>query len=143
MPEEPTETTAPESSPEEHPEEQAAEEQRPETSATIVYCSRCGGVMGATDRFCHACGWEVGSSEAPRTPSPVVNPSDRNRLTALLLCIFLGWVGAHRFYVGKVGTGLIWLFTFAFLGVGVIYDLIFLATGEFRDVQERRLVRWE
>lgn len=134
MPDEPTETAAPESS---------AQEQRPETSATIVYCSRCGGVMGASDRFCHVCGWEVGASEAPRMPAPVVNPSDRNRLTALLLCIFLGWVGAHRFYVGKVGTGLIWLFTFAFLGVGVIYDLIFLATGEFRDDRERRLVRWD
>jgi hypothetical protein len=99
--------------------------------------------MSATDRFCHACGWEVGTSETPRMPAPVVNPSDRNRLTALLLCVFLGWVGAHRFYVGKIGTGLIWLFTFAFLGIGVIYDLIFIATGEFRDDRERRLVRWE
>jgi hypothetical protein len=115
-----------------------------EASASIVYCARCGGVMSAIDRFCHACGWEVGSSEAPpRLPAPVVNPSDSNRLTVLLLCVFLGWVGAHRFYVGKIGTGLIWLFTFAFLGIGVIYDLIFIATGEFRDSHERRVVRWE
>jgi TM2 domain-containing membrane protein YozV len=86
----------------------------------------------------------VGSSEAPpRLPAPVVNPSDSNRLTVLLLCVFLGWVGAHRLYVGKIGTGLIWLFTFAFLGIGVIYDLIFIATGEFRDSHERRVVRWE
>jgi TM2 domain len=115
-----------------------------DASTQIVYCARCGGVMNATDRFCHACGWEVGSGEAPRIPAPaVVNPSDRNRLTALLLCVFLGPFGAHRFYVGKVGTGLIWLVTLGFLGVGVVYDLIFIATGEFRDDRERRVVRWD
>jgi TM2 domain len=114
-----------------------------DASTQIVYCARCGGVMGATDRFCHACGWEVGSAEAPRIPAPVINPSDRNRLTALLLCLFLGWFGAHRFYVGKIGTGLIWLFTLGFMGIGVIYDIIFIATGEFRDDRERRVVRWE
>ena len=115
-----------------------------DASALIVYCARCGAVMGATDRFCHACGWEVGSADAPRMPSPpVVNPSDRNRLTALLLCVLLGPFGAHRFYVGKIGTGLIWLFTLGFLGIGVVYDIIFIATGEFRDDRERRVVRWE
>jgi hypothetical protein len=99
--------------------------------------------MNGTDRFCHACGWEVGTVETTRIPAPVVNPSDRNRLTALMLCILLGPFGAHRFYVGKVGTGLIWLFTLGFLGIGVIYDIIFIATGEFRDDRERRVVRWD
>jgi hypothetical protein len=140
MSEEMSETsTAPQST----AEEITARAPESEAAASIVYCARCGGVMSATDRFCHACGWEVGSSEAPRIPTPVVNPSDRNRLTALLLCVFLGWLGAHRFYVGKIGTGLIWLFTFAFLGIGVIYDLIIIATGEFRDDRERRVVHWD
>ena len=93
----------------------------------IVYCSRCGAMMQATDRFCHTCGWEVGATEAPRIRTPVVNPSDRNRLTTLLLCLFLGVFGAHRFYVGKTGTGLLWLFTLGFLGIGVVYDIIFIA----------------
>jgi TM2 domain len=123
--------------------ESTAEKPAAEASTQIVYCARCGGVMNATDRFCHACGWEVGGAEAPRIPVAVVNPSDRNRLTALLLCVFLGPFGAHRFYVGKIGTGLIWLFTLGFLGIGVVYDLIFIATGEFRDDRERRVVRWD
>jgi hypothetical protein len=135
----------------EAPETNAATESiagKPAEDATtqIVYCARCGGVMNGTDRFCHACGWEVGSAEAPRSmpaPVPVVNPSDCNRLTLLLLCVLLGWLGAHRFYVGKIGTGLIWLFTLGFMGIGVIYDIIFIATGEFRDSHERRVVRWE
>jgi TM2 domain len=123
--------------------ESTAEQPAVDGSTQIVYCARCGGVMSATDRFCHACGWEVGSARALRIPTPVVNPSDRNRLTALLLCVFLGWFGAHRFYVGKIGTGLIWLFTLGFMGIGVIYDIIFIATGEFRDDRERRVVRWD
>lgn len=123
--------------------EPAGGEPAAQAADPIVYCARCGAAMRAADRFCHACGWEVGAAEAPRTPAPVVNPSDRNRLTALLLCIFLGPFGAHRFYVGKIGTGLIWLFTLGFLGIGVIYDLIFIATAEFRDDRDRRVVRWD
>jgi hypothetical protein len=125
------------------PVESSGEKPAADAAAQIVYCARCGGVMSATDRFCHACGWEVGSAEAPRIPTPVINPSDRNRLTALLLCVLLGPFGAHRFYVGKIGTGLIWLFTLGFLGIGVVYDIIFIATGEFRDDRERRVVRWD
>jgi TM2 domain. len=37
--------------------------------------------------------------------------SDKTFMAALLLCLFLGPLGAHRFYVGKTGTGVLWLFT--------------------------------
>jgi TM2 domain-containing membrane protein YozV len=97
--------------------------------------------MGPGDLFCHSCGW---SSRASLPPVRVaVNPSDRSRLAALLLWVVLGWLGAHRFYVGKVGTGVLWLFSLGFLGIGVIYDLVLIATGEFRDDQNRRVVHWE
>ena len=48
----------------------------------------------------------------------------KNKVTALLLCIFLGQFGVHRFYEGKIGTGLLYLFTFGLCGVGEIVDLI-------------------
>jgi len=41
----------------------------------------------------------------------VVITSDKKKITALLLCIFLGVFGAHQFYVGKIGKGLLYLFT--------------------------------
>ncbi|MBQ3755018.1 MAG: TM2 domain-containing protein, partial [Clostridia bacterium] len=37
--------------------------------------------------------------------------SPKSRLVATLLCFFLGGLGIHRFYVGKVGTGILYLFT--------------------------------
>ncbi|MBE5921945.1 MAG: TM2 domain-containing protein [Lachnospiraceae bacterium] len=59
--------------------------------------------------------------------------SPKNKLVALLLAIFLGGFGIHRFYVGKIGTGIIWLCTGAFCGIGWIYDIIKIATGTFKD----------
>jgi TM2 domain len=117
--------------------------QAPMGAPAVVYCTQCGSRMRPEDRFCHACGWDVETDTSPLQPSRVANPSDRNRLAALLLAILLGWMGAHRFYVGKIGTGLVFLFTMGFLYIGVIYDLVLIATGEFRDDQERRVVRWD
>jgi len=57
----------------------------------------------------------------------------KSRLAAALLCLFLGVLGIHRFYVGKIGTGLIWFFTGGLLGLGWILDLIFIILGFFRD----------
>lgn len=59
--------------------------------------------------------------------------SRKSKTTALLLCIFLGGLGAHRFYVGKGGTGILYLFTVGCFGIGWIIDIIRIATGSFRD----------
>lgn len=64
----------------------------------------------------------------------------RKRWVAALLCLLLGYLGVHRFYVGKIGTGLLWLFTFGFGGLGVLLDLIIIICGGFRDKQYMPLV---
>jgi len=59
--------------------------------------------------------------------------SEKDWITALLLCLFLGVVGGHRFYVGKVGTGVLWLFTGGFFAVGALFDLYKIIVGSFED----------
>ena len=68
--------------------------------------------------------------------------SPRSRLVALLLCIFMGFFGVHQFYVGKSGTGILYLFTMGLFGIGWIIDIVRIATGTFRDVFGRPLIRW-
>lgn len=72
----------------------------------------------------------------------VTNTSNKSRLVALLLCIFLGEFGAHRFYVGKIGTGLLYLFTAGLFGFGWIIDLVKICLGSFRDNVGEPLRKW-
>ena len=58
---------------------------------------------------------------------------------AYLFLIFLGAIGAHQFYLGKTGRGLLYLFTLGILGVGIIIDL-FTLPSQTRAVNARRAV---
>lgn len=69
-------------------------------------------------------------------------PSPKSRAVALALAIAVPLVGLHRFYVGKVGTGILMLLTAGGLGMWWIYDVIMLAAGSFRDTDGRRVSQW-
>jgi TM2 domain-containing membrane protein YozV len=68
--------------------------------------------------------------------------SPKSRLVAVLLCFFLGALGVHRYYVGKIGTGLLMLFTCGGFGIWYLIDLIMIILGNFTDQQGRRVFKW-
>lgn len=123
-------------------------------------CKNCGAEVGIEYRLCPYCHSEI---EYPNDDQPIIiqhiyntpppnnqypnntnpypnqnqpcNPycSTKSKIITLVMCIIFGSCGIHRFYVGKVGTGLLYFFTFGLFGVGWIHDVIKICTNTFTD----------
>ncbi len=65
------------------------------------------------------------------------HPSDKDFITTLLICVFLGGLGVHRFFVDKMGTGVLMLVTLGGLGIWWIIDIILIVTSSFEDSEGR------
>ena len=63
----------------------------------------------------------------------VVEKSKKGFVPTLLLALFLGGLGIHRFFVGKIGTGILQLITLGGLGIWALIDVIMIAVGSFKD----------
>jgi len=98
-------------------------------------CFSCRDVIDATAVVCPRCG-------TPQPTATLVGVSERRILPALLLCFFLGVFGAHRFYVGKIGTGILELLTLGGFGIWWLVDMILILTGTFRDGDGQKITEW-
>lgn len=110
-----------------------------------VRCPICGAPLKGT--ICEYCGTPVRNGRGHNTSSRPerqshsfsqektvwVQTSTKSKWIAFLLCLFLGWLGAHRFYVGKFGTGVLYVATRGFYGVGIVIDLLLILSGHFTD----------
>jgi TM2 domain-containing membrane protein YozV len=80
--------------------------------------------------------------QAAQYPAQAANVSGDEKspkgfVPTLLLCLLIGTLGIHRFYVGKIGTGIAMIFTCGGLGIWSLIDLIMIAMGKFTDAEGR------
>ena len=110
----------------------------------VMFCQTCGNEITGGASFCPSCGTLVGQVPQGTSQPIIVNVNTnsnggygnypyRSKWAAFFLCLFFGGFGIHRFYVGKTGTGLIWLFTLGIFSFGWIIDLLLILFGAFRD----------
>lgn len=103
------------------------------------YCQACGRVVDAAAVVCPGCGvMQADMAGAVGFPGR----SEKRILVGFLLCFFLGVFGAHRFYAGKIGTGILQLLTLGGFGLWALVDMIILVTGNFRDGDGERITQW-
>jgi TM2 domain-containing membrane protein YozV len=96
--------------------------------ASGKYCLSCGQIIPDRAQFCPACGVQqsVAGAQAPHS-------FEHSKLVAALLAVFLGGIGLHKFYLGRVGWGIVYLlffWTFIPTIVGFIEGLIYLSMSE-------------
>ena len=104
------------------------------------FCPRCGHELLRVGSYCSQCALPIPEEERQYEDYGV---SPRSRTVALILCALLGYLGVHRFYVGKIGSGLIWLCTGGLFGIGWVIDLVVIALGTFRDIDGLLVEDWE
>ena len=108
-----------------------------------MFCQKCGKEISDQASFCPHCGHPVRPPamgpgfRSDKTVSP------KSRLAALPLCLFLGGLGVHRFYVGKTGTGIAMIFTLGGLGIWILIDLIMIIVGGFTDIDGKFVLDWQ
>ena len=104
------------------------------------FCENCGAGIDARAVICPNCGVPLGPYK--RLLEQRENASEKSRLVALLFAWFFGVLGIHRFYVNRVGSGILWLLTLGLFGVGALVDLILIASGKFTDKEGKPLLVW-
>ena len=103
-----------------------------------MYCSNCGAEANDNAVVCIKCGCAL-QKPNPNNPSDP-NKSSKDWLVCLLLCFFLGYLGIHRFYVGKTGTGVAQLLTGGLCGIWTLIDFVMILLGKFTD-EDGKVIR--
>lgn len=102
------------------------------------FCKHCGEKIAEDAVICTKCGRQVEELKKTGGENIVINNNnsavataaggyagrERNKWVALALCFFLGFLGGHKFYEGKAGMGILYIFTCGLFGIGVLIDFI-------------------
>lgn len=111
------------------------------TGNATKFCKHCGEKIDVDCIICPKCGKQVEELKNTSTEQPniVINNANtntnvnnvvggrlKNKWVSVLLCFFFGWLGAHKFYEGKIGIGILYLCTCGLCGVGALIDFVTL-----------------
>lgn len=123
-----------------------------------MYCYKCGKVIPDDALLCPYCGADIkapatapthvsastaSAAQAKAAQESLTPISPKSRLLTTLLCYFFGIIGVHRFYLGKVGSGIAMIFTIGGLGIWALIDLIMIVCGEFKDKDGLPIKNWD
>lgn len=100
-----------------------------------MFCPNCGKEIADNAVMCPSCGAPIKKD----APIPA-NASEKDWLTTLLLCFFLGGLGIHSFYTGKTVIGVIQLLTLGGCGIWVLIDFIMIILGSYKDAEGKVVV---
>ena len=106
------------------------------------FCKHCGDKIPQDAIICTKCGRQVEEIQANSDQPIIINNNvsansslnstymgkEKNKWVSFFLCLFLGAIGIHKFYEGKIGMGILYFFTCGLVGIGVIVDLIVILT---------------
>ena len=107
------------------------------------YCTNCGraiqpGEFRSANGNCGECAAKAQAAQSVQRGQY----SNKDWLVTLLFSIFLGYLGIHRFYVGKIGTGILQILTLGGLGIWALIDWIMIIVGAFTDKEGNKLTQW-
>ncbi len=100
------------------------------------FCQACGATTNPLAEICIKCGIRLTKAEA-------ADISPKSRLVVTLLAWFLGEFGAHRFYLGKIGTAIAMLLTIGGLGIWALIDFILAVSGNMKDKEGKLIKDWQ
>ncbi len=98
------------------------------------FCKACGGTTNPLSEICVKCGARISKVEN--------NVSPKSRLAITLLSFFLGFLGIHRFYLGRIVSGIFMILTLGGLGVWELVDFIIAVSGNFKDKNGLKVTNW-
>ncbi len=113
-----------------------------EVADKAIMCVSCGVPPRRGKNFCQSCG-EPSAEEAVVCIKCGLRLTGEGKdwLTTLLLAIFLGLLGVHRFYTGHILIGIVQLLTFGGFGIWVLIDIILIIAENFNDKEGNPLVK--
>ena len=104
-----------------------------------MFCRKCGKEMDDSAQACPSCGAPTQETVKAEVVNEDVNNIVRKGWFLAIMCFFFGGLGVHRFLVGKIGTGVLWLLTGGLLGIGALVDFIMILCSTFTDKEGQKI----